>query len=268
MGTGSQVKKLALPIAILAGIVFAWGGPWLVGHRDRPAREPFGFALPDGFHALPPDPSVPQRKAWTHAPLGNDQLTPNLTLTHVNDMSNFDDAKLSEIASGMPAFFAKSKIKWTEVRHAQVKRRDGALVSLLEGENEIADEHFRSLQLTFPDNTGVSLITANFPTSEASHWEPIFEATIESSKGVATRGVTSPLWMRAAWGGGAALLAFLVVLGWTRKPETDSPSLASTSSGPGPVSSNSATNSAKTAASEPSAASGVPKAGADAPKAG
>jgi hypothetical protein len=218
----APLPSLALPVAVLAGLCGALGGPWLGGHRDKPAKEPFGFALPDGFKAVPDDPRSP-RRVWVHEPLSPDGLTPNVMVTHVSDMEVFDDAKLSQIASGMPAFFSESKVVWTEVRHAQVTRRDGAWVGLLEGENDIEDVHSRSLQLSFPDNTGVTLVTANFGTSEAAHWEPIFESTIEASRGLAIRGVKTPLWMRLAWGVGAALAAFLLVLFGARSPADGPP---------------------------------------------
>jgi hypothetical protein len=227
----SSKQSGALVIALIAGLAGAWGGPWLIGHRDRAAKEPFGYALPEGFNPVPsaPGSSSNGHKAYAHAPLGQEGLVPNLTIAHVNDMSVFDDAKLVEIAAGMPQFFAESKIKWTEVRHAQVKRQDGALVGLLEGENTIAETRFRCLQLSFPDNTGVSLVTCNFPSTEAAHWEPIFESTIETSRGVATRGAVTPLWMRVAWGVGSFLVALLVALSWAKRP---APSAAPP---PGPV---------------------------------
>jgi len=210
MDRAAHQASRALATAVLAGVAGAWGGPWLLGHRDKAATEPFGYALPEGFEALPPDPKAPARQAWVHAPLGDQRLVPNMTLTHVDDMSAFDDAKLAEIAAGMPAFFAKTKITWTEVRHASIKRRDGAFVGLLEGENEVDEERFRSLQFSFPDGSGASIVTANFPSAEAAYWEPIFEASIEASRGVATRGSAPALWIRAASGGGMAAVAFLL----------------------------------------------------------
>jgi hypothetical protein len=218
MATEPRVLNLAVLLALVVGVASAFGGPWLMGHRDRPAKEPFAYALPEGFNAVPSAPGSSERSAYAHTQLSAGTLIPNITITHIGDMSVFDDAKLSGIAAGMPQFFAQSKIKWTEVRHAQVRRHDGALVGLLEGENEIVDEHFRSLQLSFPDNTGVSLVTANFSTSEAPHWEPVFEATIETSRGVASRGVETPVWMRVAWGLGGAIVALLMVFGYSRKP--------------------------------------------------
>jgi hypothetical protein len=210
MPSRAPLSNLALPVAILAGLAAAFAGPWIAGHRDKPTKQPFGFAMPDGFKQVTTDgPSA--RRAWVHEPLQSGGLVPNVTVTHVNDMEVFDDAKLSKIAAGMPAFFAQSKMVWTEVRQAQVMRKDGAWVGLLEGENDIEDVHSRSLQLSFPDNTGVSLVTANFPTSETAHWEPIFEATIESSRGVAIRGAETPIWLRVAWGAVTALGAFLLL---------------------------------------------------------
>jgi hypothetical protein len=248
-----QAAGLALPVAILA----AYAGPAYTGLRDKPAGEPFAYAIPEGFESLPASGAKPgtDRNVWVHASLGHGGLLPNVSITHANDMGVFDDAKLVHIASGMPAYFEGSGVQWKEVRHAQMKRRDGTLVGLLEGENTLGEERFRSLQLSFPDDRGVSLVTANFPSFEAAHWGPIFEATIETSRGVATRGVMTPLWVFLAWGGGGGLVAFglLALLGGgvsqpvthgnspraeeaSRRPEEASPAASEKTSPPGPLS--------------------------------
>jgi hypothetical protein len=224
---------LALTVAALAGLAGALGGPWAIGYRDRPAKEPFAYALPEGFEALPPDPAAPARQAWFHPPLGNTGLVPNMTLTHVNDMSVFDNDKLAQIAAGMPAFFAKSKMTWTLVRHASIRRHDGAFVGLLEGENVVGEEHYRSLQFSFPDNTGVSIVTANFPSGEALHWEPIFQASIEASRGIATRGTLTPFWIRAGFAGGMFVLAFYLTLAVGRGSPRTEPSKGPSPDEPG-----------------------------------
>jgi hypothetical protein len=208
---------LAVAVAALAAFV----GPANTGLHDKPAGEAFAYAMPEGFTHVPTDGALPgtERNVWMHVPLGNEALLPNVSITHVSDMGNFDDAKLAMIAAGMPAYFAASQVKWREVRHAQIQRRDGALVGLLEGENTLGDEQFRSLQLSFPDDRGTSLITANFPSREESHWTPIFEAPIQTTRGVATRGIRKPLWVNVAWGAGAGIasFAFLVFVGGRAK---------------------------------------------------
>lgn len=207
----SYAAGLALPIAVVAAFV----GPAYTTPRDKPAGQPFVYAMPAGF--TPIDAHIAgqpggQRAVFVHASLGTGGLTPNVSITHVNDMAPFDDAKLAMIAAGMPALFVPGGVQWREVRHAQVKRRDGALVGLLEGENSLGEEHYRSLQVSFPDDRGATLVTANFPSFEASHWVPIFEAAMEATRGVATRGVRTPVWVYVAWGGGAGCVSFLLLL--------------------------------------------------------
>jgi hypothetical protein len=204
----SYAAGLALPIAVVAAFV----GPAYTGAQDKPAGEPFVYAMPEGFRPMDTrSGGQPERSVWVHASLGDGGLTPNVSITHVNDMGAFDDAKLSLIASGMPAFFEAGKVKWREVRHAQIARHDGALVGLLEGENTLGEERYRSLQISFPDDRGASLVTANFPSFEASHWVPIFEAAIERSRGVATRGIRKPPWVYVAWGAGAGGVSFMLL---------------------------------------------------------
>ncbi len=200
---------LAVPIAVLT----AFAGPAFTGPRNRSAGEPFAYAMPEGFSRAdsPGDRGASERNTWVHAPLGDGGIVPNVSITHVSDMEPFDAAKLASIAAGMPAYFEGSGVQWREVRHAQLRRRDGALVGLLEGENTLGEERFRSLQLSFPDDRGASLVTANFPSPEASHWEPVFEAPIEASRGVATRGIQKPLWVTFAWGGGGAAVSLLLL---------------------------------------------------------
>jgi hypothetical protein len=197
---------IAAPVAALAAIA----GPAYTGLHDRPAGEPFAYAVPEGFHPWHAEGAAKRTddNVWAHASLGNAGLVPHVTITHVNDMAAFDDPKLAHIAEGMPEYFEGTNITWREVRHAQIKRRDGALVGLIEGENKLGEERYRSLQISFPDDRGASLVTANFPSLEASHWEPIFEAAIETTRGVATRGTRKPLWLFFAWGGGAGVVAF------------------------------------------------------------
>src|SRR5579862_4719771 len=131
MGTWSYAG-LALPIAAAA----AFAGPSVTGWRDKSAGAPFSYAVPEGFSRLGADgqggEAAAARMVWTHTPLGDEKLIPNVSLSHVNDMGVFDDAKLSLIAAGMPAFFKGTDVTWHEIRHRQVKRRDGALVGLLE----------------------------------------------------------------------------------------------------------------------------------------
>jgi len=204
-----HAATVAVPVAVLA----AFSGPAYTGLRDRPAGEPFGYAMPEGFHPVKVAGDSPgfEHNVWAHASLGNGGIVPNVSISHVNDVDAFDDPKLAHIAAGMPAYFEGTKVQWREVRHAQLQRRDGALVGLLEGENTLGDERFRSLQLSFPDDRGASLVTATFPSVEATHWEPIFEAPIEATRGVATRGTKKPLWVFFAWGGGAGLTSFALL---------------------------------------------------------
>jgi hypothetical protein len=202
----SMTSTLAVPIAVFAAFL----GPAYTGLHDRPAGEPFAYAMPEGFQRLHVEgpPRRTDANVWAHASLGNGGLVPNVSISHVNDMAAFDDPKLAHISEGMPELFEGTSITWHEVRHAQIKRRDGALVGLIEGENELGTERYRSLQVSFPDDRGASLVTASFPSLEASHWEPIFEAAIETTRGVATRGTRKPLWVFFLWGGGAGLASF------------------------------------------------------------
>jgi hypothetical protein len=58
----------------------------------------------------------------------------------------------------------------------------------------------------FPKNTGTAIVTALYPTDEASRWEPMFEATIARARGVATRVPPVAPWLYGAWGSAGSIL--------------------------------------------------------------
>jgi hypothetical protein len=62
----------------------------------------------------------------------------------------------------------------------------------------------------FPDDLGTSIVTAQFAEEEAAKWEPLFEASIDTASGVATRVPAAPPWMMFAWAGAGGVLGWLV----------------------------------------------------------
>ena len=143
---------------------------------------------------------------------------PSVVLTHTEKQMSVEERDLAKLAEDMPAVF--ENCSWVHRRHELRTRSDGARVGIIEGDcdHDIELSHLglppktikqRKLQLMFPDDAGTTIVTASYPTEQATRWEPLFEATIAKAKGVATRVPPPPPWMYLAWGGAGLVLGWL-----------------------------------------------------------
>lgn len=206
--------KLRLWLPLVLGAFAAFLGPKLTLPRDRPAGQPFVYEPPEGFIELK-DPKAAEKAArsWVLANPSRRAFAPNVTTTHSTQRAPLEDRELKATVATMPATMAP-EIQWTHRRHETRVRPDGARVGLIEGDcvrqaqDGNSEQKFRMLQIVFPDDSGTTIATAQYAGEEATHWEPIFEATIARAKGVAVKVPDVPGWIFAAWGGGG------IVLGW------------------------------------------------------
>jgi hypothetical protein len=205
---------IVLVVALTAGLV----GPRIVGPSDRPASETFAYSPPDGFVPAPvASEKVDAVGAQAWELRSDDAARPVVVVHHSAVSMHVDEVSLGKMASEMPEAF--EDCTWTHRRHETRVRGDGARVGLIEGDCErgldlsVAGSAIkvrsRKLQLVFPENEGTSIATISYPTEQAARWEPAFEATIDTAKGVATRVPPPPITHHVAWGGAAALLATL-----------------------------------------------------------
>lgn len=204
-------------VAVTAGLV----GPRLVAPQGRAASEPFGYAPPDGFVERPASSSkveAPGARAWELA-TEDARTRPVVVVHHSNLAMQVDEPSLGKMVADMPQAF--EDCTWTHRRHETRVRPDGARVGLIEGdcEREVdlgavgmpsSKAKARKLQLVFPENEGTAIATISYPADQAARWEPLFEATIDRSKGVATRVPPPPAWQHVGWGIGGLVLGGLL----------------------------------------------------------
>jgi hypothetical protein len=204
------------------GVTAAAIGPRVTSASDKPAAEAFAYTPPDGFVPAGEDVSHTlegavhgAERAWVKPTppslLGAPKYRPNVSLVRSPKIAPVDEAELVALAAGMPQVYAGSGTTWKEVRHATHVRPDGARVGVIEGAAQKGRLEYRSLQIAFPENEGLSIVTASFPESEAATWDDAFEKSIDAARGVAFRAPPPAPWAYAAWGVGAAVLAFLAM---------------------------------------------------------
>jgi len=198
-------------------------GPWLAAPGDAPARESFAYTPPPGFVAAEATPEDPLAMAeagarlWVDPTWAHGGYSPNVSLRVIPDRSSFGTSDLDSIAANMGPAFVASGTSWKLVRRSVVKREDGARVGVLVGQVTRGQRSgYESMQLAFPTDEGSRLVTASFGTADAAHFEPLFEATVHTARGVARRASPPPLWSYPAWGLGGGVLA-LLLLGRPRK---------------------------------------------------
>ncbi len=214
MATGAPSLVVVALVAIVSGAV----GPRLAGPQDRSGGAAFAYMPPAGFAEGTEDNQksilgsiVGGQRVWVYPGNVLQPYTPNITLTHSSRGGFVDDADIANLARGMPEVFASSGVTWTEVRHENHLRPDGARVALLEGDCLKGELHYRSVQMAFPDDTGTSIVTASFPTATAARWEPLIEASMNSATGVAFHASPPAAWVYLAWVLAGAIVAFLVL---------------------------------------------------------
>lgn len=193
--------------------------------RPKDAGTTFAYEPPDGFkpadaHGMNLDATA---KVWTYddgtpALMRGAASLPSVVVTHTDKQMSVEERDLAKLVEDMPSVF--ENCTWVHRRHELRTRADGARVGIIEGDcdREIDLSHLglppktvkqRKLQLMFPDDAGTSIVTASYPTEQATRWEPLFEATIARAKGVATRVPAPPPWMYVAWGAAGLVLGWL-----------------------------------------------------------
>ncbi len=225
----------AWPIPVVVAVTAGLVGPRLVAAPSRPSSEPFAYVPPDGFverAATSSKVDATGAKAWEPGPAiaGEDAKTRPVVVVHHSKVAmQVDEPSLGKMVAEMPQAF--DDCTWVHRRHETRVRADGARVGLIEGdcEREVdlgavgmpsAKAKVRKLQLVFPENEGTAIATISYPVDQAPRWEPLFEATIDRSKGVATRVPPPPSWQHVAWGLGGLVLGGLAAA-LVRKKDRD-----------------------------------------------
>jgi hypothetical protein len=215
---------LRVPIVVVAAVTFALVGPRLTGARAKAANTPFVYEPPEGFVDTPS--RTEGAKAWVFKETGLTGAAVNET--HSTKELPVEETELAKLVHEMPSAF--EDCSWSHRRHEMRLRPDGARVGLIEGDcnKEVDLSVFggqkqkikqRKLQLMFPEDTGTAIVTASYPTDEASRWEPMFEATIARARGVATRVPPIAPWLYGAWGSAGAILGWLLAALIKRKDD-------------------------------------------------
>lgn len=219
---------LAVPGLALVGALLV---PYAFRH-DRPAKEAFVYEAPPGFEEAtgetrrrltqglsqpvpnddsrfsPPPEMIahPDRRAWIgHG--GSASTPPRIVMVHADRTTRLDEDSIARIAADMVEHQRGQGMVYTTEEMRVLTRDDGARVGLVTWHVESAPESpqpatlpRRTVQLTFPDNTGVSIVTAQFMQSDAPAVQPLVEASVASARGVAFRAEPWPLWMRLGLG--------------------------------------------------------------------
>ncbi len=208
--------------AAMCAALFALLGPRLTRPHDREAGAPFVYEPPEGFALSNDADSLEDTsgdQVWIYKTTVPQSFVPKISLTHTPSRWTVEESDLAKAVSGMADTFHESGVVWTHRRHETRTRGDGARVGLIEGDcvrelggdlfgGELVAQHFRTIQLLFPDDKGTSIVKAYYGKGDAAKWEPAIESTIERAKGVATRLPPVPGTVHLAW----SLAGF--VLGW------------------------------------------------------
>lgn len=224
-----------LLLCLVIGLICAALGPRVFGPQNKSAGSAFGYEPPERF-ALVKEPSVTDQgaQAWAYQgseadaapvfPTGRPAVDKHTRVTVVLHHSakeiSVDEGDLAKLATEMAKAF-EDVCSWSHRRHELRVRSDGARVGLIDGDcNRTIDLRgvglpeavikLRKLQLIFPDDTGTSIVTASYPSDQAARWEPVFEATINKAKGVATRVPPPPPWHYGAFGGAGLVMGWLL----------------------------------------------------------
>jgi hypothetical protein len=138
---------------------------------------------------------------------------PSINLVHSANRGTVEPGDMLRVAAGMPEGYKASGVEWTLLRSGTRDRPDGARVGFMEARVVQAGKPHRALQLAFPEDTGMSIVSATFADAEdgaaagaaGGFGEIVFE-TIPLAKGVARRVPAPPPWVHAAWAAGALAL--------------------------------------------------------------
>lgn len=223
-------------VALVIGITIALVGPRLFGDQSKPASEPFAYVPPDGFVAKSAVGSAkaadtPGAKAWELPASDPGKLPTALIVVHHTAVNmQVDEPSLGKMSQEMAPVF--EDCTWEHSRHEMHMRSDGARVGLIEGDcwaeidltavgGEKKRVETKKLQLIFPENEGSSIATISFPKEQAAKLEPVFEATMDRAKGVATRVPMPPIWEYGAFGVAGLVLGRLFAALVLKKKDDD-----------------------------------------------
>lgn len=209
-------------LAIVFAVSLAAAGPKLAGLQSRPAGGPFVYEPPEGFVPFEGSKKPDGVKIWIEANATRPGAPVRVIVNQSDKNMSVDEGALAQLVGEMPSAF--NDCAWTHRRHELRTRADGTHVGLIEGDcarsvevgfglpQQVLVE--RKLQMMFPDDGGTAIVTASYPTEQASRWEPLFEATIGKAQGVALRSLPPPSWSYAVWAvAGAVLGTFAGALG-------------------------------------------------------
>lgn len=232
-------RVLVCALIAAASAVF---GPWLTQPRSTPAGAPFAYEPPPGFipasgaavteAAEAEGASVfvleaASKRNFDGSPVDRMAALVRAVVHHSSKEMSVEEPDLAKLAADMPRVF-EGTCAWTHRRHELRTRSDGARVGLIEGDCERTidlellgapahEVRARKLQLIFPDDTGTSIVTASYPTEQAARFEPLFEATIATARGVAVQAPAPKLSTRVAWAGAGGVLAWLAAALFVRR---------------------------------------------------
>ncbi len=222
-------RKPAPPlwVAILA-VGAAVLGPRLTMPEERLAGAPFAYVPPADF-AEETTPSPGRRADVTHvwryvgSRPGGDPA-PSINRVHSGSRATVEPADMLRVASEMPASQKAAGVEWTLLRSGTRDRPDGARVGFMEARVVQEGRPHRALQLAFPEDTGMSIVSATYtdadegPGASAGSWAATVLDTIATATGVARRVPPPPSWVNAAWAAGGLAVGALVHLLRSRRP--------------------------------------------------
>ena len=228
--------------AVLAAttLVFALVGTRLSTPHERKAGESFTYVPPEGFTPAKDGPAKAVveesagEKQWTHPPKNALGVAPRVHVSASKKGGTVEADDLARIADGMPSILEPNGVTWKDVRRETRTRADGARVGLIEGEctkkveetmlgGPPAKVHYRRLLFVFPTDEGAAVTTAVYGNEDVATWQPAFEATIGTARGVAVRVPPPPPWMYLAWGGAGLVIGWLALSLLARRGTKEEP---------------------------------------------
>lgn len=234
--------RIPAPLAVVVGVLL--GGlvaPYAL-RRERAAKAAFEYVPPPGFSpatgearrkltqgSTQPTPGAdsflpvpeadqhPERRAWVGTPKTSLDPAPRIVQVHNDSRGALDEAALSRIASEMAEHQRSQGLTYTVTQKRIVERADGARVGLIAWNVESdpsspqpAARPRHAIQLSFPDNDGIAIVTAQFTASDDAVIAPLVEASVGTALGVAVRPPPFPLWLRLLAALGGAGIGYLL----------------------------------------------------------
>ena len=247
--------RIPTPFAVFLGVVL--GGlilPFALG-RERAAKAAFEYVPPPGFTPatgearrrllqgsapaagtggetfLPVDAADlhADRQAWVGTPQSPLAPAPRIVLVHNPAHTALDESVLGRIASEMSEHQRSQGLDYALTKKKMVERSDGARVgfvtwdvSSLPSSSQPATPPRHAIQISFPDNDGISIVTAQFLAADDAAVAPLIEASVHEAHGVAVRPGPLPIWARLLGAVGGGALGFLLAraLRRSRAPKT------------------------------------------------